>query len=130
MGSTSIIITFTIGLTMVSFVWRLLIERLHYNFFFFFLTLQHACSDTQAVMQIEWLHNGTVVRTGTDDRLTLTIDSVQPRDAGVYSCQATLSDGTMLGPVNAGQLRVFGKYTCMYLKLINNLYMQVYNFVP
>lgn len=99
-----------------------------YDGFILLFVLFHSpiCSDTQAVMQIEWLQDGAVVYTGTDTSLQLSRNPVQLSDAGLYSCRATLSNGTMLGPVNAGQLRVFGEYTCMHLKVMNNLYMQVH----
>ena len=61
-------------------------------------------------MLIEWLREGTTILSADESTLSLSISSVALSDAGMYSCKATLSNGTVLGPVNAGRLRVFGKY--------------------
>ena len=76
----------------------------------FILSHPTICSNNLAVTRIEWLQDGQTVHSGNGSTLSLTIDQVQLRHAGMYSCRALLTDGTMLGPDNAGRLTVFGKH--------------------
>ena len=79
-----------------------------YNFLFI-LPHPTICSNNVPVTRIEWLQNGRTVQSGNGSTLSLTIDQVQLGHAGMYSCRAMLTNGTMLGPDNAGRLTVFGK---------------------
>ena len=87
-----------------------------YGLLFFLLFLpptKH--SNNQVGVLIEWLREGTTILSGGESSLSLSIPSVSLSDAGLYSCKATLNNGTVLGPVNAGRLRVFGKYAHSFI---------------
>ena len=89
------------------------------HFCSFLLIHTHTCSDNQAGVRIEWLLDGTSIHTVIGSSLLLSISSVELSDAGTYTCKAILSDGTVLGPVNAGRLSVFGK--CMTYRTTQGL---------
>ncbi len=64
--------------------------------------------------ELQWIRNGDTsepVESSTTSLsiLPLTVSNVQLSDAGEYSCQAVLSDGSIAGPVSAGVLHVVGE---------------------
>ena len=63
-------------------------------------------NSSQAGVRFEWFRDGTLV---PSDEGSLVLSSIELDDNGQYSCQAILSNGTVLGRVNAGRLTVFGK---------------------
>ena len=66
------------------------------------------CSTTEDVF-FEWLHNGVVVDSRNSTNLRLVISDVDFNHMGIYSCRITLSDRSVVGPVEAGELIVLGE---------------------
>ncbi len=57
-----------------------------------------------------------------EHQLPFVLLEVSLQDAGAYSCQAMLSDGSTEGPVSAGNLNVLGKIAILS---IGKIYIMV-----
>ena len=66
---------------------------------------------------VELLHNGTQLLSESCPRLKYTINTTSHSDVGVYTCRATLSDGTSRD-VPLGIMAIIGKGHKVYLRVI------------
>ena len=59
---------------------------------------------------LEWFRDGQPIGPALRNINQLIIDHIDSSDAGNYSCRGTLvADGTVIGPVSAGIITVFGE---------------------
>ncbi len=58
---------------------------------------------------LEWQRNDVIEETSDSTPLPLLINSVSAEHVGEYTCRATLTNGSLLGPLSAGYLNVLGE---------------------